>query len=353
MSPDQFLAQIQRQEPAPVYLFLGAEPHRRDQCRRALVERVLSPEERQEGLSHYDLDETSLSDVVDDARSLSLFAPRRVICASNAEAALPRGKAGGEDEKGGTARAAETLAAYVRDPTPLSVIVLEAGRYDLEGEDKQKAERVRKFYDCVPAVVEFPKLTVQEARLLARELARHAGVTIDRAEIDTLVETVGADGMRVAAEIEKLRLYTGRSRKVQAEDVAALVPDSSASTIFVLVDALGRRDRMRALELLHKLVRQGEYLPLALSFLATLFRLALAAKEKGLRTPQQVQQQLSGPGRPIWRSRAEQILHTASIFTREQLEAVLKKIFETDSALRDANPDDRIVLEEFILRLAE
>jgi DNA polymerase III subunit delta len=352
MTPDQFLAQIQRQEPAPVYLFLGVEPHRREQCRRALVERVLSPEDRQEGLSRHDLDETSLSEVVDDARSLSLFTPRRVIWASNVEAALPRGRSGGEDEKSGMASAA-ALAAYVQDPTPGSVLILEAGRYDLEGEDKQKAERVRKFYDCVPAVIEFPRFTVQEARLLAQELARKSGVTIDRAEIDALVESVGADAMRIAAEIEKFRLFTDGSRKVEAEDVAALVTDSSASTIFVLVDALGRRDRMRALNLLHKLVRQGEYLPLALSFLATLFRLALAAKEKGLRTPQQVQQQLSGPGRPIWRSRAEQILHTASIFTKEQLERVLRRIFEADRDLRDARPDDRIVLEEFILGLAE
>jgi DNA polymerase-3 subunit delta len=123
--------------------------------------------------------------------------------------------------------------------------------------------------------------------------------------------------------------------------------------VFVLVDALARGDRMRALDLLQKLVRQGEYLPLALSFLGSIFRLALVAKESGLRTPQQVQQRLSGAGRPIWRSRAEQILQTASLFSAEQIASVLKKIFEADKALRDARPDDRIVLEEFILRLAD
>lgn len=352
MTPDQFLAQIQRHEPAPLYLFLGAEPHHRGQCRKALMERILAGGEREEGVSRHDLSETSLSEVVDDARSLSLFAPRRVIWVSNAEAALPRGRSGGDEEKADTARGAEALAAYAQDPTPGSVLVLDANRYDLDGEDKQKAERVRKFFNCVSAVIEFPRFTVQEARLLARELARKAGLAIDRAELDTLVESVGADGVRVAAEIEKLRLYVGGSRKVEVEDLALLVPDSSASTIFVLVDALGRRDRLRALDLLHKLVRQGEYLPLALTFLSGLFRLALAAKENGLRTAQQVQQ-LSGPGRPIWRSRAEQILHTSSIFTRGQLEAVMRRIFEADRALRDARPDDRIVLEELILGLAE
>jgi DNA polymerase III delta subunit len=67
----------------------------------------------------------------------------------------------------------------------------------------------------------------------------------------------------------------------------------------------------------------------------------------------EVQTQFSRPGRPVWRSRAEQILQTAAIFSREELETALKRIFATDRALRDARPDDRIVMEEFILRLAD
>lgn len=121
----------------------------------------------------------------------------------------------------------------------------------------------------------------------------------------------------------------------------------------MLVDALGRRDRLRALDLLDTLLRQGEYMPLALSFLATLFRTALAARENGLKTPHEIQQAFSRPGRQMWRARAEQIHQTASTFSRRQLETGLKRIFETDRGLRDARPDDRIVMERFILGLAE
>jgi len=55
------------------------------------------------------------------------------------------------------------------------------------------------------------------------------------------------------------------------------------------VNAMGRRDRARALECLDALVREGEYLPLALSFLSTQFRTALAAREAGLKTAGQIQ----------------------------------------------------------------
>ena len=43
-------------------------------------------------------------------------------------------------------------------------------------------------------------------------------------------------------------------------------PEARASSIFALVNALGRRDRARALEILDTLTRTGEYLPLALAF---------------------------------------------------------------------------------------
>ncbi|MFB3778258.1 MAG: DNA polymerase III subunit delta [Bryobacteraceae bacterium] len=354
MTPEQFLSQIRRQEPAPVYLFLGPEPYRRRACRAALIERVIGGDDREQALTVCDLQDWSLSEVVDDARSLSLFAPRRVIWVSGAEAALPRGRsaaAAGEEETSAGGPLA-LLAGYVQRPSPGVVVVLDVSRYDLEGEDKARLDRVRKFYGAIPSVVEFPRYTVNEARQLAQGLARSAGLDMDRDAIEDMVDALGADAMHIATEIEKLSVYAGSGGKIDGRELAALVPDSSVSTIFALVDALGRRDRLLALALVDTLVRQGEYMPLALNFLASLFRLALAARERGLRNAQQVQQALSRPGRPVWRSKAEQICQVAATFTPAQLAKGLGEIYAADRGLRDARPSDRIVMERFILALA-
>ncbi len=53
----------------------------------------------------------------------------------------------------------------------------------------------------------------------------------------------------------------------------------------------------------------------------------------------------------MWRSRAEQVQQTVAAFSKKQLEAGLRAIFETDKNLRDARPDDRIIVEDFIFRL--
>jgi len=230
------------------------------------------------------------------------------------------------------------------------VLVFEAIRFDFEGDDKRRQERVRKFYSAIREVVELRRFSGDDARREAESLVRAAGFRIDAAALDLLVEALGADIARIAMEIEKLSLYAG-ARQVGADDIAALVPDARASSIFALVNALGRRDRARAMEILDTLAKEGEYLPLALAFLGTQFRLALVAREAGLKSAGQVQSHFTRMGVPMWGSRADQVFQTVSKFSQAQIERAIQLIFEADRGLRDARPDDRIVMERFILQL--
>jgi DNA polymerase-3 subunit delta len=198
--------------------------------------------------------------------------------------------------------------------------------------------------------VELRRYAAHEALREAESLVRKAGFRIDRNALDLLVEALGADIARIAVEIEKLSLFA-TGREVGVDDIAALVPDARATNIFALVNALGRRDRARSLEILDTLVREGEYLPLALAFLSTQFRMALAAREAGLKSSSQVQSHFTRMGVQMWGSRADQVFQTVSKFTKPQLERAVKVIFEADKGLRDARPDDRVVMEQFILRL--
>ena len=349
MSPDQFLERLRKSPVAPAYLFLGPEIYQRGRCRRALIERMLTPDDRENGLTQLDLEVTTLAAVLDDARSLSLFAPNRLIWISGAESVLPRGKSAAAEDNSG----ANELAEYLHSPTPGTVLVFEASRYDFDGEDRAKLERVQKFYSRIPDVVEFRPYSIESARRLAQELAKEAGLQIGLSEIGLLVESLAGDAARICNEIEKLRLYAGTDRKVTSNDILNLVPNAQASTIFALVAALGRGDRKRSLDSLDTLLREGEYLPLALTFLATQFRLALVAQEAGLRTSQQIQAHFTKQGIRIWRDRADQIYQTVTAFPKEKLAMAIEKVYGADRALRDTRPDDRVVMEEFVFSLTD
>jgi DNA polymerase-3 subunit delta len=350
MTPEQFLDRLSKKGPESVYLFLGSEAYNRERCRRALVEVALPAEDRESGFTRHDLDQIPLAAALDDARALSLFATRRVIWLARAEAALPRGRASESDEESGGSGDAGSLEAYVRNPTPGTVVVIEASRFDFDGEDKARVERAQKFFSAVPAQVEFRAFSPEAARALAQTLAREVGLQLGLAELALLLDATGGDAARLAVEIEKLKLFAG-TRKVTSEDIAALVPDARGATVFALVAALGRGDRSRALEILDTLVRAGEYMPLALTFLATQFRMALAAREAGLRAPGDIQAHFNKLGVRIWPERARQIGQTMDAFPKARLERAVGKLFEADRALRDARPDDRVVMEEMILEL--
>ncbi|HWF08512.1 MAG TPA: DNA polymerase III subunit delta [Bryobacteraceae bacterium] len=348
MTPAQFLGRVKRNEIPPVILFLGQEAYNRRKCRDALIAAASGVEPEQ-----HDLSSTSLTAVIDDARSMSLFASERLIFVIGAEAAVPRAArtaaAVDEDEDGeATGSSADALDAYVKNPTPGVTLVFEATRWDLDGEDKTKSERARKFFGAIPDVVEFRAFSTDEARMELDRIARAAGVRLDAAAAEALVEALAADVARIAVEIEKLSLY---GKPVTVDDLALLVPDARQSTIFTLVNALGRRDRIRSLAALDALVREGEYLPLALSFLATQFRMALVVKEANLRGASQVQSHFQRVGVQMWGSRAEQVAATATKFSKEQLERGLKLLFETDLGLRSPRPDDRTIVENLVVRL--
>jgi DNA polymerase III subunit delta len=310
MTPAQFLARVKRNEVPPVCLFLGQESYNRKRCREALVAAADGIESEQ-----FDAAETSLSAIIDDARAMSLFATERLIFVIGAETATPRTSRDDDDEPstaGGLAAGA--LEAYVKNPTPGVTLIFEATRWDLEGEDKPKTERARKFFGAIPDVVEFRRFSHDEARAELTRIAREANLKLDPAAAEALVEALAADVARIAVEIEKLSLY---GKPITVDDLALLVPDARQSTIFALVNALGRRDRVRSLETLDALVREGEYLPLALTFLATQFRMALVAKEANLRGASQVQSHFQRAGVQMWGSRAEQVSQTAVKFSKE------------------------------------
>ena len=355
MTPEQFIRDVAKNPPASIYLFVGVEGYQRGLCRKALLKAATgttSIEAAGDAYSHLDLDEMKLNEALDDARAMSLFADRRLVWIASAESALPRGKAlTAEDAESGYTAG---LASYVKRPTPGVVVVLDARRFDLDSnEDKPRIERLQKFYTTVKNVVEFRSLSVEAARQLAQGQASKAKLQIGTGELGFLVEACALDAHRIINEIEKLSLYAGEDRKITTEDMAALLPNARTSNIFALVASLGRGDRGKSLEILDNLVREGEYLPLALTFVASQFRYALMAHESKLRSSQAIQGHFSKLGIRMWRDRAEQVLETMTSFSAAKTERAVRLLFAADRGLRDARPDDRSVFEQLILQITD
>src|SRR5690348_15598328 len=114
MTAAQFLARMKKREFAPAYLFVGAEMYRRRACREALLSAALGDADRDNAVTRYDLMEVEIAEVIDDARSMSLFASDRVILVRNADAALPKGRVAEDSEEDSPRGQGDLLAGYLR-----------------------------------------------------------------------------------------------------------------------------------------------------------------------------------------------------------------------------------------------
>jgi DNA polymerase III subunit delta len=54
---------------------------------------------------------------------------------------------------------------------------------------------------------------------------------------------------------------------------------------------------------------------------------------------------------PLWGSRPDQIAQTVSRFSQARLQNAVKLISHADRRLRDARPDDRSIMEQFVIEL--
>jgi DNA polymerase-3 subunit delta len=121
-----------------------------------------------------------------------------------------------------------------------------------------------------------PKGSALPAWILHRAQTEGGEFTPQAAQM--LASVVGDDPRMLAQEIVKLLTHAGFSRAVTPEDISALTPESVFTNILEMVDAIGNRDRTRALRLLRKTVEQGN-VGGVFAMVVRQFRLLLLARE--------------------------------------------------------------------------
>ncbi len=98
----------------------------------------------------------------------------------------------------------------------------------------------------------------EEATEIVRKHAEAKGLQFEDDALVLFVLLTGGDRRQIENELEKLDIYLGKERSVALEQVRDLVPLSRSGVIFELGNALAERDLERALELVRRLLDQGE-----------------------------------------------------------------------------------------------
>ncbi|MBF6590608.1 MAG: DNA polymerase III subunit delta [Ktedonobacterales bacterium] len=176
--------------------------------------------------------------------------------------------------------------------------------------------------------------------------ARTCGVGLASEAARLLVEVVGDNLRLLAGEIEKLSTYVGSGGTIGAEDVRRLTPMARELRAFDLTDALVRRERARALDLLHELLESGSAPQLIIGMVAhqtrTLMRVKALA-DRGARAPQIAQTTGMVP------FVVEKSLGLARHFSMAQLEAAHRALLNVDTALKLSRMTPEMALDLLVV----
>lgn len=173
-----------------------------------------------------------------------------------------------------------------------------------------------------------------------------AGVRLAPDAARLLAAEVGENPRLLAAEVDKLATYAGAGGTITAKDVHALTPAAHTARVFDLTDALARRDRTRALTLLHELLAAGESPFGIIALTAFQTRALLQVKtlaERGLR-PHQIAQSAGMAPYVV-----EKSLPLARQFTFAQLEAAHRALLDVDTTLKHSRMTPELALDLLVV----
>jgi len=338
----------------PGYVLAGDEVFLLDRCRTAVLKGFVPEDLRDFCLSDFDLNGTSIFEVLDRAQTPSLMAPFQVIFVRNVKQLYTRGAK--KDEFA-------SLDRYFRSPNPQALLMFVADfiripsdMRRMELDDKNRFDRLTETLGQHCGMVELARVNEEDAMRWTVATAQEAGTRMDPDAARELVDALGADMMLVSSELEKLLLYTLGRGKITLGDVETMVLGAKQRSLYELTDAISARDRVRALGLLQGLLNSsegGEDAAIGhLYMLARTFRQMLVIVEKNVRDSRAIWQALwQGFRMPPFA--ADDLIRQARRYkSRRELTRALRLIARADLELRSSPPDKRLVLERLVYELA-
>lgn len=334
----RLLARLAAGEPPAGVLLLGGDAYLREQCRASLVEALVPEGAREWGTTRLSVAEAGLDRVLQQAQTRPMLAACQVVFAEQAEA-IERLDEGERDA------AVARLEAYLDDPAPFTLLVLEAAELD----QRMRLFRLLSEKTLVVGVAldgETPARQAAAARL-AVEMAGGQGVRLEPSAASALAELVEGDLLRVRSEVDKLAAYVGARRQITPADVDALVVSERKYSVWQLAEVLAGRQRDRALEFLDGVLREGEEPAGIVGALAWMYRTLIQAQE----LPRSASVWDAVRELRVRRDTAEMALAQARRIPRAQLLAGLQALYEADSRLKSGPADARAVLEFLLAEL--
>lgn len=315
---------------ALIYVLAGKdEPLVNAKCQE-LLDELIEPSQRAMGLFDVNGASVSASEVLDELRTLPFLTDKRVVVVKGADHFISENR--------------ELLEKYFDAPCPTGILVLTVGSWRSNTKLARKLGKAGKLISIAR-----PK-----GRELARRLAQYAseayGKNLSRDAAELLVELTGDELPRLYSEIDKLALYAEGEKTITPAHIESLIGHNRIFGAFEVIDAIIAGNLAQAVDRLRRMFaddRSTEYTVVG-AFAFHLRRMfgAKVLLDKGVR-PGDVAGRLR-----IW-SNKDRFFAQVRQMSLRQLGEYLRRLGETDYAIKTGQAKAPVAMEQLVLRLAD
>ena len=282
-------------------------------------------------ITKYDLTNTYLNDIINDASSMSLFDDKKIIIVNNSYIFTGTTKKALEQDT----TILENYLNNINDNTILIFIV--------NNDKLDERKKITKLIKKIGIVKEFNNI---DNISLVKELFNDYNISTDN--IKYLLERVGDDTTLLATEIDKIKIYKDTDKNITKDDITNLISKSLEVNNFKLIDAIINKNKNEAILLYQDRIKLNEE-PIAIIIaLANQIRIMYQVKQLYLNgyTENNIASMLK-----IHPYRVKLANQNSKKYDSNILLNYLKQLADLDISIKTGRIDKQLGLELFILAL--
>ncbi|MFD2671594.1 DNA polymerase III subunit delta [Marinicrinis sediminis] len=321
-----------------VYVCYGSESYLIREFMAQLQAACVEPGQAEFAVSKYDLKETAVQDVIEDAETLPFMVPTKIILAEEALFLT------GAKDTSKVEHDLDRLLAYLESPVEFTVLVLVVHADKLD-----ERKKIVKNIKDKGAVISFQPLNERDLKQWMQNRAKQSQCELTEEAIDRLLQHCGPRLQTLATEIDKLSTYGGERGVIRDTHVMELVPRSSEENIFQLIERIVEQKVEAALKLYDNLLNQKEEPIKILALMARQYRMMLQVKHlrKSGYSDQQIGSQIGA--HPYAAKRAGE---QAKRYSDAKLGHMLEEIARLDFEMKTGRANKTRALELLIIQIS-
>jgi DNA polymerase-3 subunit delta len=322
----QVMRRLAQGQVDPLYGLFGEETYLIHEYTTMLVERILGDASRDFNFDVCRAENDTLVDALSIARTLPMMARYRVVVFHSVH---HLGKAD-----------VHQLEQYAEHPSESTAFICSSGESDSNKFPPSLSQKA-----VMIACQRLQGTQLHEWIVRAVTVRHHR---IADAAVQLLVQEQENDLQMFSGEIDKLCTYVGDREEISHADVQELCQASRHLSLFTLSDAIGTRQIPQALEVIERLLQQGEPPLVILGMIIRQLRLLWSVKQL-LQQRHDLNRIAKTLGLPQYVCR--QLITQSQRFSTARLRQLYGVAVEADLAFKTSNKTPRSILEGMILAL--